>query len=88
MGRSLKPGCLIQGQGLGHDYPSIVPSYPSKLEERERTLGDVPVLALSQPNTLIYVIGLVYTRPVRMIKSFEVCSTMSLRNRSGAHRTR
>jgi hypothetical protein len=50
-GRSLKYGCLVQGQGLGQDYPSVVHSYPSKLEGRERTAGDVPVLAVPQPNT-------------------------------------
>jgi hypothetical protein len=43
--------CLVQGQGLGQDYPCVVPSYPSKLEGRERTPGDVPVLAVPQPNT-------------------------------------
>jgi hypothetical protein len=31
-------------------YPSIVPSYPSKLEERERTPEDVPILVVPQPN--------------------------------------
>jgi pantothenate kinase type III len=42
---------LVQGQGLGHDYPNVVPNYPSKLEGRERTPGDVPVLAVPQANT-------------------------------------
>jgi hypothetical protein len=61
MGRSLKYGCLVQSQGkygclvqsqgLGQYYPSVVPSYPSKLEGRERTLENVPVLAVPQPNT-------------------------------------
>jgi hypothetical protein len=36
---------------LGHDYPSVVPSYPSKLERRERTPDDIHVLAVPQPNT-------------------------------------
>jgi hypothetical protein len=38
-------------RGLGQTYPGVVPSYPSKLEERERTPGNVPVLAVPQPNT-------------------------------------
>jgi hypothetical protein len=50
MGRSLKYVCLIQDQGFGQDYPSVVPSCPSKLEGRERTLGDVPILAVPQLN--------------------------------------
>jgi hypothetical protein len=50
MERSLKLGCLVLGQGLGQDYPSVVPRYPSKLEGRERTTGNVPVLAVPQPN--------------------------------------
>jgi hypothetical protein len=50
-GRSLKYSCLVQDQGLGQDYPSVVPSYPSKLEGRERTTGDILVLAVPQPNT-------------------------------------
>jgi hypothetical protein len=49
-GRSLEYSCLVQGQGLGQGYPSVVPSYPSKLEGRERTTEDVPVLAVPQPN--------------------------------------
>jgi hypothetical protein len=35
---------------LGQDYPNVVFSYPSKLERRERTPGDVLVLAVLQPN--------------------------------------
>jgi hypothetical protein len=50
MGRSLKKGCLVQSQGLGQNYLSVVPSYPSKLEGQERTTVDVPVLAVPQPN--------------------------------------
>jgi hypothetical protein len=50
MGRSLKLGCLVLSQGLGHDYSSVVPCCLSKLEGRERTPGDVPVLADPQPN--------------------------------------
>jgi hypothetical protein len=51
MGRSLKFGCLVLGQELGQDYLSVVPCCPSKLEGRERTPGDVSVLADLQPNT-------------------------------------
>jgi hypothetical protein len=50
MGRSLKLGCLVLGQGLGQDYPSVVPCCPSKLEGRDGTPEDVPVLGDSQPN--------------------------------------
>jgi hypothetical protein len=50
MERSLKLGCLIMGQGLGQDYSSVVPCCPSKLEGRERTPRDIPVLAVPQPN--------------------------------------
>jgi hypothetical protein len=39
------------GSRVGPDYPSVVPCCPSKLERRERTPGDVPVLAVPQPNT-------------------------------------
>jgi hypothetical protein len=38
------------GSRLGQDYPSVVPSCPSKLEGRERTPEDVPVLVVPQPN--------------------------------------
>jgi hypothetical protein len=41
---------LVQGQGMGQDHPSIVFSYLSKLEGRERTPEDIPVLAVPQPN--------------------------------------
>jgi hypothetical protein len=51
MGRSLKLGCLVLGQVLGQNYLSDVSCCPSKLEGRERTPEDVPVLADPQPNT-------------------------------------
>jgi hypothetical protein len=57
MGRSLKEGCLVQCQGLGQDYPTVVPSCPSKLEGRERTPGDVPVLVVPQPNTRLKILA-------------------------------
>jgi hypothetical protein len=53
MGRSFKLGCLVLDQRLGQDYPSVVPCCPSKLEGREGTPGDVPVLADPQPNAPI-----------------------------------
>jgi hypothetical protein len=35
---------------VGQDYLNVVLSYPSKLEGRERTPGDVHVLTVPQPN--------------------------------------
>jgi hypothetical protein len=55
MGRSLKLGCLVLGQRLRQNYPSVVPCCPSKLEGRERTPGDVSVLADPQPNAPLLV---------------------------------
>jgi hypothetical protein len=39
------------GSRVGTVLSSVVPCCPSKLEGRERTSGDDPVLAVSQPNT-------------------------------------
>ena len=39
------------GSRVGTVLSSVVPCCPSKLEGRERTSGDDPVLAVPQPNT-------------------------------------
>jgi hypothetical protein len=42
---------LGSGSRSGTGLSSVVPCCPSKLEGRERTSGDDPVLAVPQPNT-------------------------------------
>jgi hypothetical protein len=70
MGRSLKLGCLVLGQGLRQNYPSVVPCCPSKLEGRERTPGDVPVLADPQPNAPL---GFVFEMDTSMLGRVAAC---------------
>jgi hypothetical protein len=81
MRRSLKLGCLVLGQGLRQNYPSVVPCCPSKLEGRERTPGDVPVLADPQPNALLVSLALITSHlRTRMRKEESDPSNKSTKN--------